>query len=260
MQSLFSAKDRNANRYFHKRAHYVAVLASAVDALTKKSGGEFAGVTVEYGLVDRDERRPVVVMTLPKGQSALIQTVRRLTFQRRRYQARNSNPPAPLYPSHSLPSELTVSLKVTPPSIRLDRAYASNLNFNLERHSSPRSPPLRKRSQNERRFILLSCCALAHLGRSKSTGYQGRWKLVCDIGTRFRRQRWRTGRCRWTKRDPQGSQGCRTRSDRLAAFESWLGVYWFVRQRPVSGLQLTPLQPRLTLRNCRRLANLKPQE
>lgn len=69
---MFSAKDRNANRYFHKRAHYVAVLASAVDALTKKSGGEFAGVTVEYGLVDRDERRPVVVMTLPKGQSALI--------------------------------------------------------------------------------------------------------------------------------------------------------------------------------------------
>lgn len=65
---MFSAKDRNANRYFHKRAHYVAVLASAVQALSKKKGGALDGVTVEYGLVDRDHRRPTVVLTIPKGE------------------------------------------------------------------------------------------------------------------------------------------------------------------------------------------------
>jgi U3 small nucleolar RNA-associated protein 22 len=70
-QDLFTPKDRLSNRYFHKRAHYLAVIASSLLERVKnaknKEGDVWSGVEVEWELMGGDSRRPVVVVTLPKG-------------------------------------------------------------------------------------------------------------------------------------------------------------------------------------------------
>ncbi len=68
---MFTPKDRLSNRYFHKRAHYLAVIASSLVERVKNAIGDDAwrGVVVEWEYLGGDARRPVVLVTLPKGQS-----------------------------------------------------------------------------------------------------------------------------------------------------------------------------------------------
>lgn len=70
---MFTPKDRTAYRYFHKRAHYIAVIASSLAALGKgKKGKEYAklwaSMRVEWEYEGGDMRRPVLVLTFPKGE------------------------------------------------------------------------------------------------------------------------------------------------------------------------------------------------
>ncbi|GMK59457.1 hypothetical protein CspeluHIS016_0800630 [Cutaneotrichosporon spelunceum] len=64
-QDMFSAKDRTAYRYFHKRTHYLAVIAEGVKKAAKK-GGPLAGAAVRWDSVDA--QRPIVVIEAGKAQ------------------------------------------------------------------------------------------------------------------------------------------------------------------------------------------------
>jgi U3 small nucleolar RNA-associated protein 22 len=65
---MFSAKDRMNYRYFHKRAHYLAVINKALIAASKK-GGALSGVKARWGFASGDERRPVIILRAGKGGS-----------------------------------------------------------------------------------------------------------------------------------------------------------------------------------------------
>jgi hypothetical protein len=85
-QSLFTVKDRTANRYFQKRAHYLTVIASSISTLiSSKSDGSKKGkkgttagndgmddvwksMTVGWEWVGGDERRAGLVLTVPKSE------------------------------------------------------------------------------------------------------------------------------------------------------------------------------------------------
>lgn len=73
---MFTPKDRTAYRYFHKRAHYIAVIASSVAALASPkqgkdaSGNVWRSMRVEWEYEGGDMRRPVLVLTFPKGESS----------------------------------------------------------------------------------------------------------------------------------------------------------------------------------------------
>lgn len=71
---MFTPKDRLSNRYFHKRAHYLAVIASSLLERAKSLGKDdvWKGVQVEWEYMGGDGRRPVLVVTLPKGQSVVV--------------------------------------------------------------------------------------------------------------------------------------------------------------------------------------------
>ncbi|WVF73208.1 hypothetical protein IAT40_008027 [Kwoniella sp. CBS 6097] len=65
--AMFSPKDRMDYRYFHKRAHYLAVIFSALRQLTKKEG-TLNGAEIQWGKASKDVRRPVIVITAGKEQ------------------------------------------------------------------------------------------------------------------------------------------------------------------------------------------------
>lgn len=66
---MFTPKDRTAYRYFHKRAHYLAVIASSLAARGKGKHADavWCSMRVEWEYEGGDMRRPVVVLTFPKG-------------------------------------------------------------------------------------------------------------------------------------------------------------------------------------------------
>lgn len=66
-QSLFSPKDRMSYRYFHKRAHYMAVVLSALSKLARSQGSPLHGCEVEWQDVHDDGRRMAIVITAGKG-------------------------------------------------------------------------------------------------------------------------------------------------------------------------------------------------
>lgn len=59
MKTMFTPKDRLNYRYFHKRAHYLAVIKEALQA-------EMEGLVVEWR--DVDARRPIIVLRAGKGK------------------------------------------------------------------------------------------------------------------------------------------------------------------------------------------------
>lgn len=61
--SLFQEKDHLNFRYFHKRAFYLAVLASALSSATE------LGVETEYQLEGSDSRRPILVLRPKKNKA-----------------------------------------------------------------------------------------------------------------------------------------------------------------------------------------------
>lgn len=92
---MFSAKDRTAYRYFHKRAHYLAVIADGLKKAAKK-GGVFEGTTVRWDAID--PQRPIVVLEAGKAQG-LKQA---LEVRIHASVPANTFPLATLYPSKSL--------------------------------------------------------------------------------------------------------------------------------------------------------------
>ncbi|KAJ3198618.1 hypothetical protein HDU82_001186, partial [Entophlyctis luteolus] len=56
-ESIFVEKDHLNNRYFHKRAYYLAVLASAL-----KASSAFKSAKISFELLNKDPRRPVIVL------------------------------------------------------------------------------------------------------------------------------------------------------------------------------------------------------
>lgn len=76
LQDMFTPKDRTAYRYFHKRAHYIAVIASSLQALgkpaTKAKQDDMSKIwksmTVEWDFEGGDMRRPILALTFPKGK------------------------------------------------------------------------------------------------------------------------------------------------------------------------------------------------
>jgi U3 small nucleolar RNA-associated protein 22 len=67
LQAMFSAKDRTAYRYFHKRAHYLAVIAAALKTESTKEDSALYGVEIEWE--HADARRPIVSIAAGKGTS-----------------------------------------------------------------------------------------------------------------------------------------------------------------------------------------------
>jgi U3 small nucleolar RNA-associated protein 22 len=92
---MFSAKDRTAYRYFHKRAHYLAVIAEGVKKAAKK-GGPLAGVNVRWESLDA--QRPIVVLEAGKAQGLKHALEVRIHAS----VPANTFPLATLYPSKSL--------------------------------------------------------------------------------------------------------------------------------------------------------------
>nr|XP_031858971.1 uncharacterized protein CI109_005639 [Kwoniella shandongensis]KAA5526043.1 hypothetical protein CI109_005639 [Kwoniella shandongensis] len=71
--SLFSAKDRLDYRYFHKRAHYLAIIYAQIQQLVDKEG-TLQGVEVDWTTSNGDERRPVIALTVGKEQGLKYRT------------------------------------------------------------------------------------------------------------------------------------------------------------------------------------------
>lgn len=65
-QTMFSPKDRMAYRYFHKRAHYLAVIADALKKASKKTESPLHGVEIEWE--HADDRRPIISIAAGKGE------------------------------------------------------------------------------------------------------------------------------------------------------------------------------------------------
>ncbi|WVR00376.1 hypothetical protein IAU59_007519 [Kwoniella sp. CBS 9459] len=65
--AMFSPKDRMDFRYFHKRAHYLAVIFSALRPLLTKDGA-LHGAEIQWDTAMGDTRRPVIVITAGKEQ------------------------------------------------------------------------------------------------------------------------------------------------------------------------------------------------
>lgn len=94
---MFSAKDRTAYRYFHKRAHYLAVIAEGLKKAAKaKKGGPLAGATVGWSTLDA--QRPIVVLEAGKAQGLK----RALEVRIHASVPAGTFPLATLYPSKSL--------------------------------------------------------------------------------------------------------------------------------------------------------------
>lgn len=81
-ESLFTPKDRLSNRYFHKRAHYVAAIASSLETLTtqakkpkKQAAAEddvqrlWREVKLRWAFLGGDVRRPILELLLPKDKA-----------------------------------------------------------------------------------------------------------------------------------------------------------------------------------------------
>ncbi|KAL7418605.1 U3 snoRNP protein [Cryptotrichosporon argae] len=64
--AMFSAKDRTAFRYFHKRLHYLAVVKAALDRAST-GGGALAGTTTAWA-TPYDFRRPIIILSAGKEQ------------------------------------------------------------------------------------------------------------------------------------------------------------------------------------------------
>ncbi len=60
-QSLFLDKDHLNNRYFYKRAYYLAMLAAAVKQ------AEFP-CEMKFAYLNNDQRRPILVLSAKKGK------------------------------------------------------------------------------------------------------------------------------------------------------------------------------------------------
>lgn len=75
---MFSPKDRMGYRYFHKRAHYLAVIGKALRGASERDGPLY-GVGIKWEFANGDERRPVIAVHAGKGKSS---TVKRSTNAR----------------------------------------------------------------------------------------------------------------------------------------------------------------------------------
>jgi U3 small nucleolar RNA-associated protein 22 len=64
---MFSAKDRMSYRYFHKRAHYLAVIAKALNEASTSAKSPLSRVRLTWENVMGDARRPVIVLSVGKG-------------------------------------------------------------------------------------------------------------------------------------------------------------------------------------------------
>ncbi|OCF40806.1 hypothetical protein I317_05418 [Kwoniella heveanensis CBS 569] len=65
--AMFAPKDRMDYRYFHKRAHYLAVIFSALRQLIKKEGS-LNGAEIQWSRAMEDVRRPIIIITAGKEQ------------------------------------------------------------------------------------------------------------------------------------------------------------------------------------------------
>ena len=61
---MFSPKDRMNYRYFHKRAHYLAVIKAAVEK-AMLGDEDLKGLEVSW----EGDRRPIIVLRAGKGES-----------------------------------------------------------------------------------------------------------------------------------------------------------------------------------------------
>ncbi|TXT04376.1 hypothetical protein VHUM_04143 [Vanrija humicola] len=95
-QAMFSAKDRTAYRYFHKRAHYLAVIYAGLRKAAADSKSPLHGV--ELAWEHADARRPVIAIRAGKAQGLKHKTVVRVHAA----VPADTFPLAQLYPSKSL--------------------------------------------------------------------------------------------------------------------------------------------------------------
>jgi len=67
VQAMFSVKDRMSYRYFHKRAHYLAVICASLNKWAAQSDTPMYGVKASWESAMGDERRPIIKLSVGKG-------------------------------------------------------------------------------------------------------------------------------------------------------------------------------------------------
>jgi hypothetical protein len=65
---MFSAKDRMDFRYFHKRSHYLAVIAQSLQKPFQDTKSPMRDLEVEWSFTGGDTRRPCIVLRAGKGK------------------------------------------------------------------------------------------------------------------------------------------------------------------------------------------------
>lgn len=109
-QGMFSPKDRMDFRYFHKRSHYLAVVAQSLQKPTRDSKSPLSGMEVGWGFTSGDTRRPCITLKAGKGECLNAQHAN----VRFRFEACDGNPdtrrslffvvPVICYPTIQIPS------------------------------------------------------------------------------------------------------------------------------------------------------------
>lgn len=161
---MFSAKDRTAYRYFHKRAHYLAVIAEGIKKAATKKKGPLAGVTVRWDAVDA--QRPVLVVDAGKAQGL------KHALEVRIHASIPSDtfPLATLYPSKNLIRSSTEAELPTPACATailhdtLQKAHLLNLHHLAQGMNGERTVD---------KFLALWRVWAARRGLSRSTGATG---------------------------------------------------------------------------------------
>ena len=64
---MFSAKDRMSYRYFHKRAHYLAVIFASLQLQSQISSSPMYGMILSWEYASGDERRPTFTLSAGRG-------------------------------------------------------------------------------------------------------------------------------------------------------------------------------------------------
>lgn len=76
LQELFTPKDRLDYRYFYKRAYYLGTVKAALERSAAGGAGPLQGAQVDWQ--SEDERRPVVAITVGKGEPLFLRISLRL--------------------------------------------------------------------------------------------------------------------------------------------------------------------------------------
>ena len=226
---MFSAKDRMDFRYFHKRSHYLAVIAQSLQKPIRDTKGPMSGLEVEWSCTGGDTRRPCIAIRAGKGKhwTSIV-----LIFRARSKKGnRNQN----TCWNHQLiiPFFLPSSIEVSPSPCRFEWGAIFQLQlFDHARLAAQVRSTLSPSTVLDivaRKRVGIVFGTMANLGVKKGNQQrEGRKRMVCWNAGRMGCRRWRTrreGRGSW---ELEESRWTGQRAGRMAIAASGFGIRWQV--------------------------------